>query len=66
MDAGTWRLRCRKCGSVFELALEEGDFILEAVKTVPCPGCHSAPCGRPQSAGVHWHDILDFIVTKAR
>jgi DNA-directed RNA polymerase subunit RPC12/RpoP len=66
MQPGTWRLKCRSCGRVFDVELDEDEPITKTTTTYPCPGCGSAPCDRPLNAGVHWHDILDFIVAKER
>lgn len=66
MDAGIWRLKCRKCGHVFEVEIEQGDWILGIVKTYECPNCRTVPQERPQDLQVHWHDILDYIPKKPR
>lgn len=66
MHAGTWRLKCRSCALVFDVELGDDDAILRTVTAYPCPGCRSAPCDRPPTAALNWHDILDVIVAKER
>ncbi|HTM09570.1 MAG TPA: hypothetical protein VL754_14390 [Verrucomicrobiae bacterium] len=59
---GTWKLQCRECGKVFFVSLAASDDIARAVKEYPCPQCGTTPWERKIKLGVHWHEIIDFIL----
>jgi hypothetical protein len=65
MDAGIWTLKCQNCRQTFALDLSEGDEILTAVKTAPCPLCNKSPASDKQlNPARTWHQIVDFKSAK--
>jgi hypothetical protein len=59
MDRGKWKLRCEKCGEIFEVEVKPGERVIILAKQAPCPSCHMSP-----DAEAAWHHVIGFRDSK--
>jgi hypothetical protein len=65
VDAGMWRLRCRKCSRVFDIELGPDDDIRRIVKQYQCPECRTTPWDWERGFQLHWHEVVGFHLSAA-